>query len=85
MRLRRSRLLPSVAPIVPVLDFALVAAGLVLHQQNEDLLSDAKARNGATMAAIDAELRLAAGVTDNVVVRNFNLKDQVGQQACAHT
>jgi hypothetical protein len=46
----------SAATILPILGFALLAAGLVIQEKNDDLLSVAKTRNRATLAAVDAEL-----------------------------
>ena len=66
MRLRRSLFVLSTATILPVLGFALLAAGLVIHQQNDDLLNVAKTRNRATLTAVDAELRGVIGTLQAV-------------------
>ena len=59
MRLRTSLLLLAVATVLPLVLFALLAAAFVVEHENENLASIAKARNRATMSAVDAELRAA--------------------------
>ena len=61
MRLLKSLSLLSAATVVPVLGFALLAAGFVVQGENENLVSAAKSRNRATLAAVDAEIRGAIG------------------------
>ena len=41
---------------LPLIAFALVAANLVVKQENESLLNAAKARNRAVMSAVDGEV-----------------------------
>ncbi len=57
MRLRRSLFWFSFATAVPVIAFALLAAAFVVQHENESLVSAAKARNLATMSAVDAEVQ----------------------------
>jgi signal transduction histidine kinase/ActR/RegA family two-component response regulator len=57
MRLRGSLFALSAATVLPVLGFALLAAALVVRQQNDDLRDVAQTRNRATLTAVDAELR----------------------------
>ena len=78
MRLRRSLLILAAATIVPVLGFALLAAALVVRQQNDDLRDVAKTRNRATLTAVDAELRgvisTLQAVTDVRELRNDDIR-----------
>jgi signal transduction histidine kinase len=66
MRLRTSLFLLSAATALPILVFALLAAGLVVQRENENLINAAKARNQATMSAVDAELQGAIGALQAV-------------------
>jgi uncharacterized membrane protein len=61
MRLLNSLSLLSAATVLPVLGFALLAAGFVVQGENESLVSASKSRNRATLAAVDAEIRGAIG------------------------
>jgi signal transduction histidine kinase/CheY-like chemotaxis protein len=61
MRLLNSLSLLSSATVLPVLGFALLAAGFVVQGENESLISASKSRNRATLAAVDAEIRGAIG------------------------
>jgi signal transduction histidine kinase len=61
MRLLHSLFLLSAASAVPIVGFALLATGLVVQGESENLISAAKARNRATLAAVDAEIRGAMG------------------------
>jgi hypothetical protein len=61
MRLLKSLSLLSAATVLPVLGFALLAAGFVVQGENESLISASKSRNRATLAAVDAEIRGAIG------------------------
>ena len=78
MRLRRSLLVLAAATIVPVLGFAVLAATLLVRQQNDDLRDVAKTRNRATLTAVDAELRgvisTMQAVTDVRELRNDDLR-----------
>ena len=53
MRLRTSLSLLALATAIPLIAFALLAADLVVRQENESLLNTAKARNRALMSAVD--------------------------------
>jgi len=53
MRLRTSLSLLAFATAIPLIAFALLAADLVVKQENESLLNAAKARNRALMSAAD--------------------------------
>ena len=57
MRLRTALILLTLATAIPIVAFALLAAGLVVSQENENFVSVAKTRNRATMSAIDAEVQ----------------------------
>jgi len=57
MRLRTSLFLMAFGTAVPLIAFALVAANLVVKQENESLLNAAKVRNRAVMSAVDGEVR----------------------------
>ena len=78
MRLRQSLLVLSAATILPVLVFALLAAGLVVRQQSDDLRDVAKMRNRAALTAVDAELRgvisTLQAVTDVHELKNDNIR-----------
>src|SRR6186997_2159646 len=53
MRLRTSLYLLALATAVPLVAFALLATNVVVKQENESLVNAAKARNRATMSAVD--------------------------------
>jgi len=61
MRLLHSLVLLSAGSALPILGFALLASGFVVQGESENLVNTAKARNRATLAAVDAELRGAIG------------------------
>jgi signal transduction histidine kinase/CheY-like chemotaxis protein len=56
MRLRTSLFLMAFGTALPLIAFALLAANLVVRQENESLLNAAKARNRAVMSAVDGEV-----------------------------
>ena len=53
MRLRNSLLLLAAATAVPLVAFVLLAANVVNRQENDSFINAAKARNRATMSAVD--------------------------------
>jgi signal transduction histidine kinase/CheY-like chemotaxis protein len=53
MRLRNSLLLFAAATAIPLVALGLLAANVVIRQENESLINVAKARNRATMSAVD--------------------------------
>lgn len=68
MRLRSSLFLLSFATAAPLIAFALLAAEIVVRGENQNLVTAAKARNRATMSAIDAELRGVVGTLEALAV-----------------
>lgn len=57
MRLRTSLSFLAVATAVPLVAFALLAANVVVKQENDSRINAAKARNRATMSAVEGEVR----------------------------
>jgi signal transduction histidine kinase/ActR/RegA family two-component response regulator len=76
MRLRRALFALAAATILPILGIAVLAAALVIQQKNDNLVSVAKTRNRATLAAVDAELRGAIGTLQAIgEVRELQVGD----------
>ncbi|MGE5116511.1 MAG: ATP-binding protein [Betaproteobacteria bacterium] len=67
----------AAATAVPVLAFALIAAGALVQRENENLISAAKARNQATLAAVDTELRGAINTLQIVGASGVLLNDDL--------
>jgi hypothetical protein len=90
MHLLHSLVLLSAGSAVPILGFALLAAGFVVQGESENLVSAAKARNRATLAAVDAELRGAIGTlhaigsTPSLVARDFEEFDRYARTMLAN-
>ena len=74
MRLRTSLYLLALATAVPLVAFSLLAANVVVEQENESLINAAKARNRATMSAVDGVVRDAISTLGALTVTP-SLKD----------
>jgi signal transduction histidine kinase/CheY-like chemotaxis protein len=61
MRLLHNLVLLSAASAMPIVGVALLATGFFVQSESENLISTAKARNRATLAAVDAEIRGTVG------------------------